>query len=55
MEEKNNYNKTVEELYKELNTSIEGLTKEEAEKRLEKYGENKLKEAEKKSNIKMFL
>ena len=28
MEEKNNYNKTVEELYKELDTNINGLTEE---------------------------
>ena len=48
MEEKNNYNKTIEELYKELNTSIDGLSEEESEKRLQEYGENKLKEAEKK-------
>ena len=34
MEEKNNYNKTVEELYKEFDTTINGLTSEEAEKRL---------------------
>ena len=55
MKEKNNYNKKVEELYKELNTNINGLTTEEAEKRLERDGENKLKEAEKKSNLMMFL
>ena len=41
--ENNYYNKKVEELYKELNTSIDGLTEEEAHIRLEKYGENKLR------------
>lgn len=56
MEEKKElYNKSIEELYKELNTSISGLSETEAEVRLEKYGENKLKEPKKKSNIAMFL
>ena len=55
MKKKNNYNKTPEELYKELNTSINGLNNEEAEKRLAKDGENKLQEAAKKSNLIMFL
>ena len=31
MKENNYYNKKVEKLYKELNTSISGLTEEEAE------------------------
>lgn len=53
--EKKYYNQTVEELYKELNTSIDGLNQEEAQKRLEKYGENKLIERKKKSNIIIFL
>ena len=35
MKENNYYNKKVEKLYKELNTSISGLTEEEASKRLE--------------------
>lgn len=55
MKENNYYNKKVEELYKELNTSINGLTEEEASKRLEEYGENKLAERKKKSNIIIFL
>ena len=55
MQENNYYNKKVEELYKELNTSISGLTEEEASKRLEKYGENKLAERKKKSNFIIFL
>ena len=55
MKENNYYNKKVEELYKELNTSINGLTEEEASKRLEKYGENKLAERKKKSNFVIFL
>ena len=55
MKENNYYNKKVEQLYKELNTSINGLTEEEASKRLEKYGENKLAERKKKSNLIIFL
>lgn len=38
-----------------LNTNINGLSNEEAEKRLKIYGENKLQEAKKKSNILIFL
>lgn len=55
MKENNYYNKKVEKLYKELNTSISGLTEEEASKRLERYGENKLAERKKKSNFIIFL
>ena len=55
MKENNYYNKKVEQLYKELNTSISGLTEEEANKRLEEYGENKLAERKKKSNFIIFL
>lgn len=52
---KNIYNETVDELYKRLNTNINGLSEEEAEKRLKMYGENKLQEMKKKSNIMLFL
>ena len=55
MKENNYYNKKVEELYKELDTNINGLTEEEASKRLEEYGENKLAERKKKSNFIIFL
>lgn len=51
----NYYNETVNELYKRLESSERGLTEEEAKKRLEKYGENKLAEQKKKSNIALFL
>ena len=50
-----NYKKSVEEIYRELNTSINGLSQEEAIIRLDKYGENKLKEGKKKSAFVMFL
>ena len=49
------YNKKVEELYKELDTNIDGLTEEEAKLRLTKYGENKLTERKKKSNFVVFI
>ena len=55
MKGNNYYNKKVEQLYKELDTNINGLTEEEASKRLEKYGENKLAERKKKSNFIIFL
>ena len=38
---KNNYNKSIEELYKEYQSNINGLTNEEAYSRLQSYGENK--------------
>jgi Ca2+-transporting ATPase len=40
---------------KKLNTSIEGLDREEAERRLTQYGFNELKEVKKKSSIMLFL
>lgn len=49
------YNETVEELYKRLETNEKGLTEEEAKKRLERDGENKLTERKKKSNLMLFL
>lgn len=55
MKEKDFYNKTVDELYKEFSTDINGLSEEEANNRLLKYGENKLKEQKKKSNLALFL
>ena len=51
----NYYNETVDELYNRLETRESGLTDEEVKKRLEKYGENKLIEQKKKSNIALFL
>ncbi len=52
---KNTYNESVDEIYKRLDTNINGLTEEEALKRLERDGENKLKEQKKKSNLVLFL
>ncbi|MFW5898218.1 MAG: cation-translocating P-type ATPase [Candidatus Saliniplasma sp.] len=41
-DEKEYYRMTVDECLDELDTSTEGLTREEAEKRLKKYGKNEL-------------
>ncbi len=55
MNNKNIYNESVEELYQQFKTSINGLTEDEVAKRLAMYGENKLQEAKKKSNIVLFF
>jgi len=49
------YEKKLEEIFRELNTGKEGLAEKEAEKRLEKYGYNEIKEEKKISQIKIFL
>ena len=49
------YSKTTDEVLAELNTSGQGLTGEEAELRLAKYGENRLHEKKKKTRINPFL
>ena len=54
-EKKDFYKKTVNEIYLELGTNINGLSDEEATIRLKKYGENKLKERKKKSNFIKFI
>ncbi len=46
---------TVEEVFKELQTSENGLSTEEAKLRLERYGYNEIKETKKKSIFSMFL
>ena len=49
------YNKHEEDVLKELNTSKEGLTSEEASKRLDEYGKNQLPKKKKDSVIKIFF
>lgn len=49
------YKEKVEDIYKRLDTSENGLTSKEANNRLIRDGENKLKEKKKKSNIVLFL
>ena len=55
MDMKEIYKEKIEDIYKRLDTSIEGLTSKEANSRLIRDGENKLKEKKKKSNIVLFL
>ncbi len=47
--------KSVTDTLNELNTSPNGLTTQEAELRIQKYGKNALKEKKKESNLKKFL
>lgn len=48
------YTQSLEEVYKELNTSEEGLSDAEAALRLKKYGRNELRETEKRGILKML-
>ncbi len=52
---KNTYVQSVEEVLKVLNATADGLSDAEAQKRLEQYGPNKLREAEKPTLIQRFL
>lgn len=49
------YRQTIEETAKKLNTSLNGLTGNEAKENLEKYGKNELPDENKKSLIGVFL
>ena len=49
------YNKKIEEIERELKTTSQGLTNEEAEKRIQKYGKNILPKKKKDSIIKIFF
>ena len=49
------YNKTIEEIETELNTGINGITEEEAKKRIELYGKNELPKKKKDSVVKIFI
>lgn len=49
------YNKSIKEIEKELNTKETGITKEEAERRLQVYGKNTLPKNKKESVFKIFL
>ena len=51
MKNENLYNESINNLLKKYDTSINGLSEEEATKRLEKYGINKLEERQKESFI----
>lgn len=49
------FNHSIEEIIAQLNTSTTGLTSDEAAKRLESYGPNKLVSKKKKSFLKIFF
>nr|WP_329956819.1 calcium-translocating P-type ATPase, SERCA-type [Methanosarcina barkeri] len=49
------YDQEVNSVFEELGVSEAGLSSEEAEKRLEKYGKNELKEKEKVSVLQLFI
>ncbi|MBI5073842.1 MAG: cation-translocating P-type ATPase [Nitrospirae bacterium] len=49
------HQKTVEDVFEELNSSLKGISSEEAEKRLLEYGQNELTEKAKKTPLLMFL
>lgn len=49
------YKMNVEETFKEVSSSFDGIDEKEAEKRLEKNGKNKLKEKKRKSLFVQFL
>lgn len=49
------YNKEIKEVLEEQNTSLNGLSEEDANKRLLLYGENIINEAKRKSKFRIFL
>lgn len=51
----NYYQMEAEEITRRLCTTADGLSKEEAKKRKEKYGANEIKEAKKKGVVRVFL
>ena len=56
MENKSWFNKSIEDVEKELNTNVEkGLTSDEVRKRQEKYGYNELQAAKKKTLLQRFI
>ena len=52
---KKTYTQSAEEVLSELQVGREGLSSSEAKARLEKYGPNKLKEAEKPTLLQRFI
>lgn len=49
------YNKSIEEIFRSLNSNKEGLTDEEAKERLEKFGLNKLKREKRIRKLTIFF
>ena len=52
---KKTYTQSAEEVLRDLGTGAEGLTTQQAQERLAKYGPNRLKEAEKPTLFQRFL
>ena len=51
----NFYHKKIEEIYKSLRTNENGLSEEEAQKRLKQYGYNIILDGKKKTKFSLFL
>ena len=51
----NFFDESIEDVYQKLETGINGLNKKERNKRIEKYGLNKLDEEKKEIKIVKFL
>ncbi|MFN3739360.1 MAG: calcium-translocating P-type ATPase, PMCA-type [Thermodesulfovibrionales bacterium] len=49
------HRRDIEEIFRELGTSIKGLSSEEARRRLQEHGPNELKEKKKRTALMMFL
>ena len=49
------YQKTIKEIYRELNTSENGLTNDSIKKRIKKYGQNILIDKNKRTKLQIFL
>lgn len=49
------YKKSVNEIYEELSSSIDGLSQEEATERLNVYGLNKIDDGKRVSKLSIFL
>lgn len=49
------HDKTIEQVFRELNTSGKGLSQQEAEERLKQYGLNEIKEGKKVSPLEIFI
>ena len=52
---KENYLKTSEEVMNELKTVREGLSSDEAKKRINQYGKNELEQAKKETIVQKFV
>lgn len=49
------YQKEINDIYKNFNSSIDGLSNDLVSKNMKKYGKNKIKEKERKSTARVFL